>query len=208
MSAQLDTLEARRSATPVEQALDVMFRDGRTHNQFIDKPVPEALLRRLYDGIRWGPTSMNCQPMRVKLFVTHEKRQALSECVYPGNRAKVLGAPVCAVIGMDLDFPATLRQIFPHKTDAQAYYAGKPELVERTALRNSSMQAAYVVMAARLLGLDCGPMSGFDQAKVDALCWQGTRIETNMLCNLGYGDPSTLFARSPRFTFEEVWNVE
>ncbi len=191
-----------------DQALDLAFASARTQNLFQERPVAPALLRKLYEQVRFGPTSMNSQPMRVKLLVSREKREALAACVYPGNRDKVLSAPVVAVIGMDLDFPATLAKVFPHKTDAAAYYAGKPALVEATAFRNSSLQAAYLIIAARLLGLDCGPMSGFDHAQVDTLCWKGTTVKTNMLCNLGYGRHDTVFARSPRHEFDEVWHVE
>jgi 3-hydroxypropanoate dehydrogenase len=181
---------------------------ARTQNLFQDRPVDPVLLRKLYELVSCGPTSMNSQPMRAKLLVSREKREALAACVYPGNREKVLSAPVVAVIGMDLNFPATLSKVFPHKTDAAAYYAGNPALVETTAFRNSSMQAAYLIIAARLLSLDCGPMSGFDHEQVDALCWAGTKVKTNLLCNLGYGRHDTVFARSPRHAREEVWHVD
>lgn len=188
--------------------LEIAFLQAHSHSHFLDKPVDEAILRNLYEHVRWAPTSMNCQPMRIKFFVSEERRAALAECVYAGNRAKVMSAPVCAVLGMDLNFPATLPRLFAHKTDAEAYYAGKPDLVAATALRNSSLQAGFFMIAARLSGLDCGPMSGFDAVKVDALCWTGTAIRTNMLCNLGYGDPGKLHSRNPRHAFEEVCHVE
>ncbi len=202
------TVHALGLHTPSVQGLDIACQDAHTHAQFLDKPVDESLLRSIYESMRWGPTSMNCQPLRIKFFVSEERRAALAECVYAGNRGKILSAPVCAVMGMDLDFPATLPTLFAHKTDAQDYYAGKPDLVESTALRNSSLQAGYFVIAARMSGLDCGPMSGFDTAKVDSLCWTGTRIRTNMLCNLGYGKPGKPYSRNPRHPFEEVCNVE
>lgn len=191
-----------------QAALDLAFTHARTQHQFLERPVEPDLLRRLFEAVRWGPTSMNSQPMRVRLLASRERREALAACVNPGNRDKVLSAPVVAVIGMDLDFPATLAKVFPHKIDAAAYFADRPELVASTALRNSSMQAAYLIVAARLLGLDCGPMSGFDHAKVDALCWVGSTVRTNLLCNLGYGRRETVHAQSPRHAFEDVWQVE
>lgn len=199
----MDTTEI--DAGPV---LASLFDDARTHNTFDGRSVPTRLLRDVYERIKWGPTSMNCQPLRIKWMVSRGAREALADCVYEGNRAKLLSAPVCAVLGMDLDFPATLSRLFPHKADAEQYYEGKPSLVESTAVRNSSMQGAYLIVVARLLGLDCGPMSGFDAAKVDALCWKGTSVRTNFLCNLGYGVPSTVFPRSLRLTFEEACDVE
>lgn len=188
--------------------LEIAFLQAHSHSHFLGKPVDEAILRNIYEHVRWAPTSMNCQPMRIKFFVSDERRAALSECVYPGNRAKVMSAPVCAVLGMDLNFPASLPRLFAHKTDAEAYYAGKPDLVAATALRNSSLQAGFFMVAARLSGLDCGPLSGFDPVKVDALCWTGSAIKTNMLCNLGYGDSDKVHTRNPRLAFEEVCHVE
>ncbi|MES2944184.1 MAG: malonic semialdehyde reductase [Pseudomonadota bacterium] len=208
MSASSHTIQDVPTLIESEQILNLVFKKARTHNQFLNKPVPETLLRQIYEYVSWGPTSMNSQPLRVRFMASTEKREALAACVYPGNKAKVMSAPVCAVFGMDLNFPSTLPAIFPHKLDAQAYYEGKPMLVESTAFRNSSLQAAYFLMVARLLGLDCGPMSGFDHDKVDALCWAGVAVKTNFLCNLGYGDSSTVFARSPRFKFEEVCDVQ
>ncbi|HSV83718.1 MAG TPA: malonic semialdehyde reductase [Ramlibacter sp.] len=187
--------------------LDRLFDEARSHSVFTARPIAPSLLREIYERMKWGATSMNCQPLRIQWMVSRAARERLAECVYEGNRAKVLGAPVCAVLGMDLDFVATLPKVFPHKADAVQYYAGKPAVVESTALRNSTLQGAYLMLTARLLGLDCGPMSGFHADKVDALCWRGTSIRTNFLCNLGYGEPSAVFPRSPRLSFEEVCDV-
>ncbi|MBC7940455.1 MAG: malonic semialdehyde reductase [Chitinophagaceae bacterium] len=184
------------------------FTSARSHSVFTAEAVDESLLRHLYDTLRWGPTSMNCQPLRLKFMRSLHSRERLAQCVYEGNRAKVLSAPVCAVLGMDLDFPATLHELFAHKPDAAAYFAGDADRLHSTALRNSSLQGGYLLVAARLLGLDCGPMSGFDAAGVDALCWAGTRIRTNFLCNLGYADGEAPFARSPRLDFDRVCRIE
>jgi 3-hydroxypropanoate dehydrogenase len=188
-------------------ALTQALGSARSHGRFSDRPVPDALLHTLYDWTRWGPTSMNCQPLRVCFVASADARAQLADCVYDSNRAKILSAPVCAVLGMDLDFAAQLPRLFPHKTDAQAYYADKPALVQATALRNSSLQAGYFIVAARLLGLDCGPMSGFDRGRVDALCWAGSSVETNLLCNLGHGDPHALRERAPRLAFDEACRI-
>jgi 3-hydroxypropanoate dehydrogenase len=188
--------------------LQRMFDDARTHSAFDARPVPPAVLRELYERIKWGPTSMNCQPLRIKWMASRSARERLAECVNEGNRAKLMSAPVCAVLGMDLGFVATLPRLFPHKADAGAYYEGRPAFVESTALRNSTLQGAYLIIAARLMGLDCGPMSGFDVAKVDALCWRGTAVRTNFLCNIGHGVAGAHFPRSPRLSFEEVCDVE
>lgn len=190
-----------------DDSLSKLFDNARSFNGFTSQPVPDALLQRIYQHMKWGPTSMNCQPLRIRLMVSHGAREQLAECVYEGNRAKVLEAPVCAVFGMDMGFPATLNKVFPHKPDAEAYYEGKSQLVESTAFRNSTLQAGYFMSVARLLGLDCGPMSGFHHDKVNALCWEGTSVRTNFLCNLGYGDSASLFARSHRFDFDEVCKV-
>jgi 3-hydroxypropanoate dehydrogenase len=188
-------------------SLAAIFDDARSYARFRDVPVDPAVLRVIHEHMKWGPTSMNCQPLRIRWMVSAQARQALSECVYEGNRAKVLAAPVCAVLGMDLAFVPTLEKLFPHKKDAVAYYDGKPQLVESTALRNSSLQAAYLLVAARMEGLDCGPMSGFHQAQVDRLCWDGTTVKTNFLCNMGYGDRSEMRERNLRWSFEDVCEV-
>ena len=183
-----------------------LFDDARTHNGFTAEPVSEAELRRLYDLMKWAPTSANSSPARIAFVVSAEAKEKLLDCVSPGNVAKTRSAPVTAIIGMDLAFPDTLPKLFPH-ADARSWFAGKSAHIETTAFRNGSLQGGYFILAARALGLDCGPMSGFDHAKVDAAFWAGTEIRTNFLCNLGHGDPSKLFNRSPRLSFEEACRI-
>ena len=184
-----------------------LFDAARTHNGFSAEPLPEPTLRRLYELMKWGPTSSNSSPARIVFVVSAAAKARLLECVSPGNVEKTRSAPVTAILGMDLAFPETLPRLFPH-ADARAWFAGKPELIASTAFRNSSLQGGYFILAARALGIDCGPMSGFDTAKVDAAFWAGTAVTTNFLCNLGRGDPSKLFARSPRLAFEEACRIE
>jgi 3-hydroxypropanoate dehydrogenase len=183
-----------------------LFDQARTHNGFTDRPVPEATLRQLYELMRWGPTSANCSPARIVFVSSAEAKARLLECVSAGNLDKTRQAPVTAVIGMDMAFYEQLPQLFPH-ADARSWFAGKPEAIQATAFRNSSLQGGYLIMAARALGLDCGPMSGFDAAKVDAAFWAGTEVRTNFLCNLGHGDADKLFARSPRLDFDTACRI-
>lgn len=180
-----------------------LFDDARTHNVWRDTPVPEATLRRLWDLLKFGPTSANCSPLRIVFCTTPAARARLADCMDAGNRAKTLQAPVTAVLGMDLGFPDTLPKLFPH-TDARPWFAGKPAKIADTAFRNSSLQGGYFILAARALGLDCGPMSGFDAAALDAAFWSGTEVKTNFVCSLGHGDASQLFPRSPRLAFDEA----
>ena len=183
-----------------------LFDNARTHNGFSAEPVPEASLRQLYDMMKWGPTSANCSPARVVFVTTPEAREKLLAGMSPGNQDKTRAAPVTAIIGMDMAFYEKLPQLFPH-ADAKAWFVGNQPMIDATAFRNSSLQGAYFIIAARALGLDCGPMSGFDAAKVDAAFWAGTTVKTNFIVNLGHGDASKLFGRSPRLTFEEACQV-
>jgi len=183
-----------------------LFDNARTQNGFWPDPVPEATLRRLYDLMKWGPTSANCSPARIVFVTTPEAKARLLPAMSAGNLEKTRDAPVTAIIGMDLAFVDTLPRLFPH-VDARPWFAGKPEFIEATAFRNSSLQGGYFIIAARALGLDCGPMSGFDAATVDAAFWAGTSVKTNFVCNLGHGDPSKVFARSPRLAFEEACRI-
>ena len=183
-----------------------LFDNARTHNGFSAEPVPEASLRQLYDMMKWGPTSANCSPARVVFVTTPEAREKLLAGMSPGNLDKTRAAPVTAIIGMDMAFYEKLPQLFPH-ADAKAWFVGNQPMIDATAFRNSSLQGAYFIIAARALGLDCGPMSGFDAAKVDAAFWAGTTVKTNFIVNLGHGDASKLFGRSPRLTFEEACQV-
>ncbi len=180
-----------------------LFTDARTQNAFLPQPVSDDTLGQLYDLLKWGPTSANCSPARFVFVRSDEAKARLAACMAPGNVAKVQSAPVTVVIGMDMAFTEKLPQLFPH-TDAKSWFAGKPELVQATAFRNSSLQGAYLIMAARALGLGCGPMSGFDAERMDATFWAGTAVRTNFVCALGHGDPSKVFARSPRLAFDEA----
>lgn len=201
-----------------DDGLDILFRKARTHNAWLDRPVSEDLLRRLYELMKWGPTSANCCPARILFLRTPEAKQRLLPALAPGNVAKTMSAPVTAIIGYDSRFYDHLPKLFPH-TDARAWFVNTPELIEVTARRNSSLQGAYLMFAARALGLDCGPLSGFDNAKVDheffprgpasqeaflQEYFPDSHVKTNFLCNLGYGDASKLMPRSPRFDFEET----
>jgi len=183
-----------------------LFDHARTQNGFTDEPVSEATLRQLYEMMKWGPTSANSSPARIVFVSSPEAKEKLLACVSPGNLEKTRAAPVTAIIGMDLAFYDKLPHLFPH-ADARSWFVGKKEFADTTAFRNSSIQGAYLIVAARALGLDCGPMSGFDNAKVDAAFWAGTEVKTNFICNLGRGDPSKVFARSPRLSFEEACRI-
>ena len=180
-----------------------LFSEARTQNAFTDQPVPEAQLHQLYDLMKWGPTSANCSPARIVFVTSPAAKEKLLACMSPGNVDKTKSAPVVAIIGMDMVFYDKLPYLFPH-ADAKAWFVGKKEFADTTAFRNSSLQGGYFILAARTVGLDCGPMSGFDNAKVDAAFWAGTEVKTNFICNLGHGDPAKLFSRSPRLAFEEA----
>jgi 3-hydroxypropanoate dehydrogenase len=184
--------------------LDLIFRQARTHNVWLDKPVDDALLRQVYDLAKMGPTSANMCPMRIIFVKSHEAKERLKPALDAGNVDKTMKAPVTAIIGMDIRFYEELPKLFPH-ADAKSWFKDLPEnVLETLALRNSSLQGAYFMLAARALGLDCGPMSGFDNAKVDEAFFAGTTVKSNFLCNLGYGDARKLYPRSPRLSFEEA----
>jgi 3-hydroxypropanoate dehydrogenase len=190
-----------------DDGLDLIFREARTHNVWLNKPVPDALLREVYDLAKMGPTSANMTPLRIVFVKSREAKERLKPALHAGNVDKTMAAPVTAVLGMEVHFYEQLPKLFPH-ADAKAWFKDLPEdVLEYTALRNSSLQGAYFMLAARALGLDCGPMSGFDNAKVDAEFFAGTTVKSNFLCNLGYGDASKLYPRSPRLTFEEACRV-
>ncbi len=182
---------------------DTLFTAARTPGGFLDTPVGDDTLRALYALLKWGPTSANCSPARFVFVRSAEARERLAGCVSAGNVEKVRQAPVTAIVGMDLDFPDTLPRLYP-QTDARAWFAGNTPLIETTALRNSSLQGGYLILAARALGLAAGPMSGFDAAKVDAAFWAGTRVRTNFLCALGHADPARSRPRNPRLAFDEA----
>lgn len=186
-------------------ALDQLFRTARTQNAFLDTPVSEDLLRELYDLVKWGPTAANGSPARFVFVTTAEGKESLP-ALSEGNAAKTLAAPVTAIIGFDEDFHEKLPYLFPH-ADAKSWFDGPRTARTESAFRNSSLQGAYLILAARALGLDAGPMSGFDNAKVDAAFFAGTPIKSNFLVNLGYGDPAGLFPRLPRLSFDEAARI-
>ena len=184
--------------------LDLIFREARTHSVWLDKPVEDALLEQVYDLAKMGPTSANMCPMRIILVKSREAKERLKPALDAGNVDKTMKAPVTAIIGMDIHFYEKLPKLFP-RADAKSWFKDLPEnVLEYIALRNSSLQGAYFMLAARALGLDCGPMSGFNNAKVDEAFFAGTTVKSNFLCNLGYGDASKLYPRSPRLSFEEA----
>ena len=190
-----------------DDSLDLLFRNARTHNAWLDRPVDDALLRRVYDLAKMGPTSANMCPMRIVFVKSREAKERLKPALDPGNVDKTMKAPVTAILAMDVHFFEQLPKLFPH-ADAKAWFKDLPESVlEYIALRNGSLQGAYFMLAARALGLDCGPMSGFNNAKVDAEFFAGTTVKSNFLCNLAYGDASKLYPRSPRLSFEEACKV-
>lgn len=191
------------------QGLDLLFRSARSQNGWLDKAVDDDTLRAIYDLVRWGPTSTNGCPARIVFLRSAEAKARLLPALAAGNVEKTLSAPVTAIIGYDADFHEQLPRLFPHNPGMRDWYAAQPQLIDAAALRNSSLQGGYFILAARALGLDCGPMSGFDHERVDAEFFGSAsrfpdqRVKTNFLCNIGYGDPSKLFPRSPRLDFEE-----
>jgi len=189
-----------------DEGLDLIFRKARTHRAWLDRPVPDALLRQVYELACLGPTSANCSPMRLLFVKSREAKERLRPSLSPGNVDKTMQAPVTAIIGHDLEFYEQLPRLFP-TADMRANFVGKPELIPATAFRNGSLQGAYLMLAARALGLDCGGMSGFDNAKVDAEFFPEGRVKSNFLCNLGYGDAAKVAPRAPRLPFDEVGRV-
>jgi len=186
---------------------DLIFRSARSHSFWLDEPVDDVLLSQVYELAKFGPTSANMCPLRIVFVKSREAKERLRPALDAGNLTKAMTAPVTAILGMDIHFYESLPQLFPH-VDARAWFKDLPEnILEYLALRNSSLQGAYFMLAARALGLDCGPMSGFDNAKVDAAFFVGTSVKSNFLCSLGYGDASKLHPRLPRLTFEEVCKV-
>jgi 3-hydroxypropanoate dehydrogenase len=189
-----------------DQALDTLFRSARTQNGFTDKPVSDVQLRALYELMKWGPTTMNTQPARLVFVRSKAGKEKLAPALSPGNLEKTMKAPVTVIIAYDLRFYENLPRTFPNNPNAKSIFEGeeKKTHVQTTAMRNGSLQGAYLILAARALGLDCGPMSGFDNAKVDAAFFADGRFKSNFLCNLGTGDPSKVFPRNPRLPFDEV----
>ena len=189
-----------------DHALDQIFRGARTHIAWLDRPVSDELLRQAVELAKMGPTSANCLPMRIVFVRSKEAKERLRPALAPGNVDKTMAAPATAIIGYDLEFCELLPRLFP-RSDMRKAFVGKPDLIKDTAFRNSSLQGAYFILALRSLGLDTGPMSGFDNAKVDAEFFSGTAVKSNFLINIGHGDPAKLFPRSPRLSFEEIARI-
>ena len=200
-----------------DEALDILFREARTHGSWLDKPVVEDTIRRLYEALKWGPTSANSSPGRFIFLRSPKAKERLRPALSSGNVEKTMTAPVTVIIAYDLKFYEKLPNLFPHDPAMRKVFEENPQLIENTAKRNSSLQGGYLMLAARALGLDCGPMSGFDNAKVDEEFFSAGKCEdceqeffpkghvkSNFLCNLGYGDRSKLAPRSPRLAFSEA----
>lgn len=187
-------------------AIDQLFLKARSHNGWTSQPVDDATLHEIWNLLRWAPTSANCCPLRVVFVKGAAAKAKLLSCMAPGNVEKTKAAPVTAILAMDTEFHEQLPKLFPH-ADARSWFAGNQPLIDESAFRNSSLQCAYFMMAARALGLDCGPMSGFDKAAVDREFLAGTTWRSNMLCNLGHGDTTALFPRSPRFEFADACRI-
>lgn len=189
-----------------DHGLDLIFRNARTQNSWRPEGVAEELLRKVYDLAKMGPTSANCSPARFIFVTTAAGKEKLKPALSSGNLTKTMAAPVTAIIGMDMQFYERLPELFPHG-NAKSWFTGNDALIKETAFRNSSLQAAYLMLAARSLGLDCGPMSGFDQEKVNQAFWPEGRVKVNFICNIGYGDDAQVFARSPRLPFEQACQI-
>jgi 3-hydroxypropanoate dehydrogenase len=194
------------STTLPDAALDQLFRQARTHTAWLPKPVPVELLRKTYELARMGPTSANTSPARFIFLTTPEAKARLKPSLAPGNVEKTMAAPVTVIIAWDAEFHEHLPRLFPQR-DMRSMFAGNKALMDETAFRNSSLEGGYFILAARAMGLDCGPMSGFDQNKVNAEFFPDGKWKVNFLCNLGYGDRSKLFPRNPRLDFEEACQV-
>jgi len=200
------TTDQQADAAIAPAAFEQLFTGARTHNGWLPTEVPDSLLELAVDYAKWGPTSANCSPMRIIFVRSPEAKARLAPAMSDANRPKTMAAPATAIIGYDLDFPDRLPHLYP-ATDARSWFVGNDSLIEETAVRNGSLQGAYLILALRAVGLDCGPMSGFDKAKVDAEFFQGTRIKSNFLINIGYGDPAKLYPRGPRLSFEEIASI-
>jgi len=189
-----------------DQALDTLFRAARSHNGWQDRPVSEAELHQIYDLMKMGPTAANSCPARIVFVKSDEAKARLKPCLAPGNVDKSMSAPVVAIIGMDLEFYEHLGKLFPH-TDARSWYVDKPDKILDSAFRNSTLQGAYFILAVRSIGLDAGPMSGFDADKINAEFFPDGTVKVNFICALGHGDPEKLFPRHPRLDFDEACQV-
>jgi 3-hydroxypropanoate dehydrogenase len=186
-----------------DEALDRVFRSARTYNGFTDEPVTQTEMRAIWDLLKWGPTSANQEPLRITWCASDEAKDKLAQYCSAQNAPKVRKAPVTAILAMDMEFYERLPKLFPH-TDARAWFLGNEGLIQESAFRNSTLQGAYFIIAARMLGLDCGPMSGFDSKKVDEAFFAGTPYRANFISTVGHGDPASIFERLPRLDFDEA----
>jgi 3-hydroxypropanoate dehydrogenase len=189
-----------------DAALDQLFRTARTYNGYLDKAVTTEQLDAIWELMKYGPTSANCLPARLIWCVSQESKEKLAALTMPSNGEKILSAPVSVIIGMDMEFYEQLPELFPH-ADARSWFAGNDAMIQSTAFRNSTLQGAYFMLAARALGLDTGPMSGFSNDAVDAAFFAGTKVKSNFISTLGYGDPASIFDRSPRPGFDRFNTV-
>lgn len=189
-----------------DKVLDILFRTARTHSHWLQKDVSDVLLQAVFDLLKMGPTSANTSPARFLFVKTPEAKERLKPHLDKGNVEKTMNAPVTVIIAHDLEFYEHMPKLFPH-TDAKSWFVGNESLIKSTAFRNGTLQGGYLIMAARALGLDCGPMSGFDAQGVKNEFFKGQNVEVNFLCNLGYGDHAKLFPRSPRFDFDDVCKI-
>ena len=190
-----------------DASLDQIFREARTRNGWETAPLPETLIRAVYDLARMGPTSANASPARFVFVTSEEGKAKLAACTSAQNAPKILQAPCTVIIGHDLEFMDRLPQLFPHNPGAKDWFPKGSEIAEKTAFRNGTLQGAYLMMAARSLGLDCGPMSGFANPAVDEAFFAGTSVKSNFICCIGYGTEKDLFRRSPRLSFEEACTI-
>ena len=189
-----------------DRSLDIIFREAHTHTVWLDKPVSQALIQQIYDLLKWAPTSANSSPARFVFVRSAAAKQRLLPAMSPGNMEKTRTAPATAIVAYDTEFYEKLPKLFPH-ADARSWFAGNQPLIDTTAFRNGTLQGAYLIIAARALGLDAGPMSGFDNAKVDKEFFPGGKVKSNFLVNLGYGDHAKVHPRNPRLTFDEAAQV-
>lgn len=196
----------QRSEHLSPEAFAQLFTAARTHNGWLPREVPDVLLELAVDTAKWGPTSANCSPMRLVFVRSKEAKARLAPAMSEGNLGKTMAAPATAIVAYDLDFYEHLPRLYP-AADARAWFAGDETLIGETAARNGTLQGAYLILALRAFGLDCGPMSGFDRAMVDEEFFAGTRIKSNFLINIGYGDPAKLYPRGPRFAFDEIAQI-
>lgn len=189
-----------------EQALDIIFREAHTANAFQDKEIGDEVLGKIYDVMKFGPTSANCSPLRIVFVKSREAKEKLKPCLMEANVAKTMAAPCTAILAYDTKFYEHLPVLFP-QTDAKSWFVGNEKLISDTAFRNSSLQGAYFMVAARALGLDCGPMSGFDADKLNAAFFPEGRVKVNFICNIGYADKSGTYPRNPRLTFGDACKI-